>query len=311
MAARKPMKIVIGHDGSDQGRDALALGREAAEALGATPVVATVLTWPSNLMGAVDLEVAAERDTAELFALARDYLEGLSPETAWRVGRSPAEALYEVAESEKASVVVVGSSHRGPIGRVVPGSVGAALLHGAPCAVLVAPRGFAEREQRSLQRIGVAFDGTAEAWTALETAIGLAERLRGRLTILTVAELPRYGYLAAWSALTAEEYETYEHEEKRRLLDLALRRVPEGLAADGRLLSGEAGPALADAAKGDDLIVLGSRGYGPLRRVVLGSVTARLAGDAPCPALVLPRGVGVDPLGVREPLRADALETSA
>ena len=59
---------------------------------------------------------------------------------------------------------------------MLPGSVGRALLHGAPCAVAVAPNAYATREQRRLQRIAVAFDGSAEAWAAFETAVGLAAR---------------------------------------------------------------------------------------------------------------------------------------
>jgi nucleotide-binding universal stress UspA family protein len=293
------MKIVIGHDGSDQGRDALALGREIADVLGAIPVVTRVLTWPTNLMGTEDLDVAAEEETAEFFTQVREDLEGLLPQTRPWVNRSPAAGLYEVAEIEKAALVVVGSSHRGPVGRVVPGSVGASLLHGAPCAVAIAPRGLAERQGRSLHRIGVGFDGSAEAWTALETAIGVAERVRAQLSILTVAEFPQLGYAAALSVLTAQEYESYERADKRRLLELAMARVPAGLAAESELLTGQASGVLAAAAEGFDLMVLGSRGYGPLGRALLGSTSRRFADSAPCPVLVLPRGVGVDPLGVR------------
>ncbi|HEX6117757.1 MAG TPA: universal stress protein [Solirubrobacterales bacterium] len=304
------MKILIGHDGSEPGRDALALGREIADVLGATPLVTTVLTWPSNLMGPQDLEVAAKAETDELFVLARDYLDGLSPETCWRVNRSPAEALYEVADSEDAALIVVGSSHRGPIGRVMPGSVGASLLHGAPCGVLVAPRGFADAEERSFRKIAVAFDGSAESWTALETGIGLAERLHASLEILAVAELPRYGPSTAFAVLTVTEYRSAERDEKQRLLELGRERVPDGLPVETRLLEGEPGPQLAEAAAGADLLIVGSRGYGPLRRVLLGSASARLVGSAPCPVLVLPRGIGVDPLSVRAAGRKDAMETS-
>jgi nucleotide-binding universal stress UspA family protein len=293
------MKIVIGHDGSEQGRDALALGREMADVVGATPVVTTVLPWPSNLMAPDELDAAAKADTAELFRSASDYLEGYAAEEWWCINRSPADALYQVAEDEAAALIVVGSCHRGPIGRVMVGGVGTSLLHGAPCSVLVAPRGFADDEARSLRRIGIGFDGSPEAWAALETGIGLAERLRGAITILTVAEVPRYGYAAALSVFTAAEYESFEHAEKRRLQELAMNRVPDGVEADHVLLTGDAGRALAEAAGGLDLLVMGSRGYGPLRRTLLGSASSRLVQSAPCPVLVLPRGAGVDPLGVR------------
>lgn len=294
------MKILIGHDGTDQGRDALALGREIADVLGAAPLVLTVLTWPSNIAGPDDLEVAAKADTDEIFAVARDFLDGLSPETTSEIKRSPAEAIYEVAEDRGASLIVVGSSHRGPIGRVLPGSVGTALLHGAPCAVLVAPRGFAEAGSRTIARLGAAFDGSAESSAALDTAIGIAERVHGSLDVFTVAEHPRYGPSTAFSVLTAQEYNSFERDQKRRLLEQASGRVPAPIRGEAQLLEGEAGPALAEAAEGLDLLVVGSRGYGPLRRVLLGSASARLVRSAPCPVLVLPRGAGADPLALRE-----------
>ena len=54
-----------------------------------------------------------------------------------------------------ALAIVVGSSHRGPVGRIVPGSVGERLLHGAPCPVAVAPRGYSGEAFAGIQRIGV------------------------------------------------------------------------------------------------------------------------------------------------------------
>ena len=179
-------------------------------------------------MGPSDLEIAAEEATAELFAVALEYLDGLTAQTAWRVNRSPAEALYEVAESEQAALLVVGSSHRRTDRQGPPRSTGASLLQGAPCSVLVAPREFSERDERSFERIGVAFDGSPEAWAALETAIGLAERFYCALCVVTVAEMPHYSYAAGLSVFTAREYESSEHDEKRRIQELALKRVPEG-----------------------------------------------------------------------------------
>ena len=63
------------------------------------------------------------------------------------------------------------------------------------------------------------------------------------------------------------------------------------------MLHGPAAEALAEEAKDLDLLILGSRGYGPVKGALLGSVSAKLMGSAPCAVLVLPRGSGVDPLG--------------
>ncbi len=110
------------------------------------------------------------------FALIHDELEDLGVETDAIASRTPASTLAETAETDQAQVIVVGSSHRGPVGRTLAGSVGESLLQGASRAVAIAPRGYAERDEERLQRIAVAFDGSSESWAALETAIGLAER---------------------------------------------------------------------------------------------------------------------------------------
>jgi nucleotide-binding universal stress UspA family protein len=257
------------------------------------------MPWPDYLMNKEDLEGALAADTAELFAGARDRLQALEPETRAIANRSPAEALYGVAEREQAMLLVVGSTHRGALGRVLPGSVGASLLHGAPCGVACAPRDYATRSEHRLRRVGVAFDGSPEAWTALESGIALAERLRAAFTVLAVAEPPAYGYATSLSALTAGEYQTYEQEAKRRALDSAVSRVPADLAVEARLMNGDAGALIAQASADFDLLLLGSRGYGPLRRTLLGSVATEVMDSAECPVLVLPRGAGMDPLRMR------------
>lgn len=291
-------KIIIGYEPTPQGEDALALGRIFAETLAARPVVATALPWARSVMGPDDLERALEFDTSELFAVARDRLRPLDVETSAIADPSPGSALFHLAETEVASLVVVGSSHRGPVGRVMPGSVAESLLHGATCAVAVAPRDFSQEVDRRLRRIAVAFDGSAEAWAALETAIAIAERVHGSLGLFTVAEPPRYGLATSMAILRAAEFHDAERREKERILELALHRIPSSLQVESRLLVGDAGPTLAQAAADFDLLVAGSRGYGPLRRTILGSASAKLVRSAACPVLVLPRGAGVDPLGV-------------
>lgn len=63
-----------------------------------------------------------------------------------------------------------------------------------------------------------------------------------------------------------------------------------GFPVEGDLLGGPPAETLAEACEdGVDLLVAGSRGYGPLSRVLLGSVTTQLIGMAPCPVLVVPR----------------------
>ena len=73
-----------------------------------------------------------------------------------------------------------------------------------------------------------------------------------------------------------------------RVLDDGLAKVPPGVPADGELLVGPVAEMIAEAAKDFDLLLLGSRGRGPLLRTLLGSVSGPIARNAPCPVLVLP-----------------------
>ena len=75
------------------------------------------------------------------------------------------------------------------------------------------------------------------------------------------------------------------------LLGKALEDVGRSPETDAILLKGEPAKALADAGGDLDLLVAGSRGYGPLHHVLLGSVSARLMRTCPCPLIVVPRGV--------------------
>jgi nucleotide-binding universal stress UspA family protein len=291
-------KIIIGYDPEHHAKDALRLGRLLSAILAARPLVVTVEYWPPHLLGPADLEAQLEHDTAEPFAVAVDELAGLDPETRVVSSQSPAESLQQIADEERAILLLLGSSHRGTAGRTLLGSVALSLLNGAPCAIAVAPAGYGGKDGDGLLRIAIAFDGSAESWAALETGIGIAERTHGELTLITVADDPMAGLETSYSILTKGEFHDFDRVEKQRILDLGLSRVPPGMVVEGRLVAGDAGEALSRASGDFDLLLAGSRRYGPLRRTLLGSATRRLLPAARCPVIVLPRGVGVDPLGV-------------
>jgi nucleotide-binding universal stress UspA family protein len=173
-------------------------------------------------------------------------------------------------------------------------------MYGAPKPVAIVPRGYGAGDDHGLQRLGVAFDGSAEAYEALETGIGLAEALGdgATLTVLCVSDPPRYAYGSGWPVSAMDELERASREHTQQLLDRALIRIPGGIEHEGRILDGLAARALATASGDFDLMLVGSRAHGPIRRTVLGSTTRALIRMAGCPVLVLPRGVGIDPLGL-------------
>ena len=102
---------------------------------------------------------------------------------------SPARALHETAEREQADLIVVSSDTRGNDGRVAADATGRSALHGAPCAVALAPAGFAETGG-DLAPVGAGFDGSWESRLALSSAAGVAESVSGELRVISAFNRP-------------------------------------------------------------------------------------------------------------------------
>ena len=304
MSASK--RIIVGYDPEHGGPDVLKLGRMLAEIVEAKRVVVAALPWPSYLAGREDLEAMAAKEMHDEFTRLREADGDPELETRAVPSGSAALALHVAAEDADAAMIVLGSCHRGPIGRTLLGSVGESLMHDAPCSIAIAPIGYAERPDPDLLRVAVAFDGSDESRTALDTAIGLTRRTKGQLTLLSVADYPNYGYATAYAALSGAEIVDSDRRYKAALLEETLEAVPFDVRSSKRLLTGIAGPALSDVSGEFDLLVAGSRAYGSMRRTLLGSTTRKLIRSSECPVLVVPRGAGGDPLGLRADYASDA-----
>jgi nucleotide-binding universal stress UspA family protein len=203
---------------------------------------------------------------------------------------SPAGVMHDLAEQLSAAAIVVGSTHRGPVGRLLMGDVAAGLLHGSPCPVAVAPRGYDATPGTDLARIGVAFDGTPESEEALASALGIAERMGGYVTCFTVLEPTDWtggSPVPGWVPSPAAEESRIEHAQS--IAQRALDEVQEATLASSEVLHGPVAEALAGVSNELDLLVCGSRAYGALRSVFAGSVSRALAHKASCPLLVVPR----------------------
>jgi nucleotide-binding universal stress UspA family protein len=281
-------RIVIAYDGSPNSEDALELGKRLCDLLDATPVIASCVLFPTYLMDPPDLGRAVEDDTRPLFDAAGERLAPREIETCSLYNESPARGLQELAEDLGPEAIVVGSGHRGPVGRVLIGSVGEKVLAGAPCPVAVAPRGYADDPHGRLMRIGVAVDGGDESDLALTQAVALAERLNASLTIVSVLGAPPIGY-GGMPGVAVGDFDRMQREFTDKVLERSAARVPKGLPVTLRRLEGDPAQRLAAVSESFDLMLIGSRGYGPLRRVLLGSVSAPVMRAAHCPLLVTPR----------------------
>jgi nucleotide-binding universal stress UspA family protein len=283
-------KIVLGFDSSDQAADALALAKAFRDAVDGEVIVVSVEDLEPYFSETPIWQQQADAHRARDFANAAEVLGegGFARRTA--IGSVP-RALNVVAEDEAADVIVVGSTHRGAIGRVMPGAVGDRLLAGAPCAVAIAPVGYREHAHPPVSRIGVAYDGEPEAVGALQAASDLARVFDAELRVVAVVptldlELP--GRIGP----TEAGYRDALRAHFNALLARALEAVPDDLEAASVLLEGTPARELANAGVELDLLVMGSRGYGPVRRTLLGGVARDVVTLAPCPVLVLSRSAG-------------------
>ena len=201
---------------------------------------------------------------------------------------SPAHALHELAEREEAGMLVIGSSLRDQLGRVLPGAVTDRLLHGAPCPVAVAPKGFSFADATGPRLIGAAFIDTPAGHAALGTACTLASRARGLVRVLTVCEPPKPVVTGMLDPLGLEQVRTSRKNAVEAVLARGLDAVRIGRSAGGEILSGQPAEALAAASQDLDLLVCGSRGSGPIRSILLGSTSHSLVRKAACPVLIVP-----------------------
>ena len=173
------------------------------------------------------------------------------------------------------------------MGRVLPGAVTDRLLHGAPCAVAVAPVGF-EHVDRWPALIGVAFLDRPDGYAALAAGCDLARAAGALVRVLTVREPTDWRFTGVLEPGLLTASERREDEAAERTLQAGVGAVPESRSAGGEVLTGPAHEALAATSTGLDLLVCGSRGYGPVRTVLLGGVSHALVRRACCPVLVVP-----------------------
>jgi nucleotide-binding universal stress UspA family protein len=198
---------------------------------------------------------------------------------------SPAEALRALAERGEADLVVLGSTHRAAFGSVAPGSVAEQLLKGARARLTIAPKGYAgeDHSEDQLRVVAVGFDGTAESQAALDEAAVLATKFGAAIRVIGVnTPVPPVATVPATAGEPHRDFQTVVHE--------AAAELPSEVRALPILEQGDPVDKLLERAEeGVDLLVLGSRGFGPVMRLLLGSVSSRVIRGAACPVLVVPR----------------------
>jgi nucleotide-binding universal stress UspA family protein len=272
-------QIVVGVDGRAGGRDAMALA-ERLLAPGGSLILTHVLVGGGVRSTAALLAEEEEKLVAEIRATS------LAPDIGGEVicvrSSSPGRGLHERAERARADLVVVGSCRRSLLGRVVIGDDTRAALNGAPCAVAVAPTGYAN-QVAAIHKIGVAYNGSSESIHALDTARALASELHASLSAFEAVSLPVDPYTGGVAAVDAEAIEQIVAEARESIAELG--------GVEPHAAYGFPPEELGLYSASVDLLVVGSRGYGPVGRLIHGSTSQQLARTARCPLLVLARSI--------------------
>lgn len=292
------MKVIIGANPDDAGRDALALGTLLCHALGAEPVLCHVhpaaFNYPSKAHVDAEWSSYLHAEAEKVLATAKQQM---IEEYGWSDVRtvigahhSSGQGLAEVASSELADYIVIGSAPGAAPGAFQIGSTANKLLHGAPVPVAVAPSGYRNKTPDRLGRVVVGFRNTEEARQALAKGSEMADSADVPLLALTVLVRHRvYGSKLGESAEDAVLAQLQEDVEAAQREALAGLNLAQGASSLTQIADSPRSAVLRLEWAGDELLVLASAQGGPLRRVFLGDMTYKMLRATPVPAIVLPR----------------------
>jgi nucleotide-binding universal stress UspA family protein len=271
--------VLVGVDGTSRGQDAIAL-TSALTAPGGKLTIAHVHPGALNLSGYAPVFDPDEGRESQALLERERKTAGVNADLISIPSMSAGQGLHEQAEKQDADLLVVGSCSHGLFGRAALGDHTRAALDGAPCAVAIASRGYAAHT-KSLASVGVAYNASPESSEALAVAQGLAAEHEATVSALEVVSIPTYAISGLLTPAIGESIDAMLHEANTRMKKLD--------DVDGNAVYGIAGEELAAFSAQLDLLVVGSRSYGPWRRLVLGSTSDYLERHARCSLLVLPR----------------------
>jgi nucleotide-binding universal stress UspA family protein len=283
-------RIAAGIDGYPEGRDAAALASAIARATGAEVTLIGVHPDPLVVLPEGLDWKSLEKQTRATLAEVRDQLAPHA-RIVVKTDLSVPRALHRVVGRQHSDLLVVGSSRHAPAGRVRIGKRTRQLLCNFDCALAVAPRGLHERAETRFTRIGVGYDDSPESRAALELAGSIAVGAGAALHVRAVVDdrIPAGGFFNGYGVLLPQWEETIEDE-----VDAISERATEQARATGANvqvegLRGRPAASLLDLCELVDLVVIGSRRWGAVARLMLGSTGEALMHDASCPVLVVPR----------------------
>jgi len=273
--------VVAAFDAATGVREPVEFGIAASDVTGAPLIIAVVHTG--------DEESSLEQLRADLQRRGLDEVEIRTFQD-----RTAARGLARALDEVQPALIVLGSSKRSAIGSVFVGTTAERVIHASSCPVAVVPKGY-ERPEGGVKVIGAAYSPSDEGREALHAAASLARAGGARVRAIMVLDPSHAGEQS--SSMMAEQHHITSPSEG----DAAVHRLSEeaelnevvaklGVEAEADVLVADAADGLVAASQNVDLLIMGSRGLGPKRAVLLGSVSRRVAERSACPVVIMPRG---------------------
>jgi nucleotide-binding universal stress UspA family protein len=284
-------RIVVGVDGSEHARAALRWAQREARLRGHE--LTAVLAWGLfNQLHAgrgtsFDPDYGPSDAAAALAAVVEQTVGSADAADVEQlvVCDLPARALLDLAQG--ADLLVVGPRGRGALRELMLGSVSQACLHHAPCPVAIVRNGDAAPSgPHARERIVAGVDGSEPSVRALRWAIDDARTRGATVQAVHAWDVP-YSLSFAAAAVDWPAFESAARKLLDHAVDIAQGVTPD-LPVERVLASGSAADVLLGAAKGADLVVVGSRGVAGFRGLLLGSVSQQVTHHASCPVVVVP-----------------------
>lgn len=281
-------RLIVGFDGSESSATALEWAvDEATLRRASVRVVSSYALAAKHSFGVYTKDetreemnrqaAACQTQVGAAIALVQQRSPGLGVDQ--RIVEQPAaDALVE--ESSGADLVVVGAGRPGLVKSFFLGSVTATVLHHGHCPVVVVPAVLHDHTGR----VVVGIDGSAHSADAVLWACEQADRLQDELLVIHAWEYP-YRVTADAVSRGADIARVDASIVMERALELARERAAGDVK--GRIVEASAAEALITASDTADLVVVGSRGVGGFRSMLLGSVAHAVAVHATCPVAVI------------------------
>lgn len=291
------MTVVVGYRAAEVGLSGLYLAVRVARTLGTPLAVVTIVPkpWLTPSLARVDAEYQqwADNLAADSAQEAARFLHGLADGIeityAQRAHQSVSGGLIEAVEELGGEVLVLGSLPSGGRGQVVIGTTADWLLHASPVPVAISPREYPAHTGK-LTRFTCAYAATPDSVDVVRRGAETAERFGLPLRVITFAVRGKTMYppevgldvedsiLQAWAS------------QARALLEHLKTDGIVGNDVELRVVTGRSWKEALGQADWQDgeILALGTRPRGDIRRVFLGSRSGKIIRDSPTPVLVLP-----------------------